>query len=906
MNQGRIFRSSVHALIGLVAPLIILLGISLTNATADAVIPLYESSGLETYRVEEDFRLGLVAIDSLGTNSFAMYPGGGIFKSSDSGGNYTLNNSFLLSNPTSMSAFSNDKGPGLHISRICNLWRSSEDRKTFYELNPGVPTSDIACYKQVTSSIDGYVIAAVASGSQTASNGRQDGIFLSRDAGLTWTSYFASSNALGTNKGCGGPCNPSHSWISVAMSDNGDNIIAVADDGSIALSRDQGFEWISGKIPASSWNYVAIPNLSTDSIILSDGVNLYSWVPRFTPTTEGINWEKILTRDNGTIKSTSAVLSNDAPQRINTAPVLTWKKVLTSANADITVALSSSGVIYQSTDSFQTWRKVTDVQNNTYDDVSLSRASKILVADSTTKIFTSRNPAGALISTPLIQAARIYDDVALLARPTLHLEGLDFQNLATVKVDGQECSVVRRDTYTFTNPISYGIDCITPTITTLGVKKVLLTNIDGGIASVDVQFAITVNLNSNGGTFVLTRFFVGSALTKPVDPTYIAHPSWQFLGWFDSLNKEINWITFSPVGPVTLKAKWGIDCGGGIYKVVKAEVENLDVCTEKITVPTVPEPVVIIPTYRVNYLANGVDVTSVFVDYNGYTSGGKITVPAQIPVRTGHTFLGWNIAANGTGTKFVAGSLITVDSSDIALYAQWQINSYTLAFNANGGQALGLNSLIRDYGSTAVVPSITPDHLRIGHTFLGWNSAANGTGKSYSPGDTYTYSAADTTLWAQWRVNSYTVAYDANESKIGKAPSSATQEYNSAMLIKSPSAIFKKSGYTFKGWNTAKDGSGTSYAVGESLVVGATNQSLYANWIPNTYRVKFLNTYRDQLADSQFVTGGVIANAPVPPARTGYTLKGWSNNPSKTSMVSFPYTPGVARNVTLYAVWVKK
>ena len=44
---------------------------------------------------------------------------------------------------------------------------------------------------------------------------------------------------------------------------------------------------------------------------------------------------------------------------------------------------------------------------------------------------------------------------------------------------------------------------------------------------------------------------------------------------------------------------------------------------------------------------------------------------------------------------------------------------------------------------------------------------------------------------------------------------------------------FSKEGYTFIGWNTEADGSGTSYLIGDTFIVNKTNINFYAMWEPN-------------------------------------------------------------------------
>ena len=123
---------------------------------------------------------------------------------------------------------------------------------------------------------------------------------------------------------------------------------------------------------------------------------------------------------------------------------------------------------------------------------------------------------------------------------------------------------------------------------------------------------------------------------------------------------------------------------------------------------------------------------------------------------------------------------------------------------------------------------------------------------------------------------------------------------------------FTRMGYTFAGWNTATDGSGTSYADGDTFTVGSdvTSVVLYAQWTPITYTVAF---------DANGGTG-TMANMPmtydVPDnlsnnafTRDGYAFAGWNTatDGSGTAyadgqvVYNLASTSGVS--VTLYAQW---
>ena len=123
-------------------------------------------------------------------------------------------------------------------------------------------------------------------------------------------------------------------------------------------------------------------------------------------------------------------------------------------------------------------------------------------------------------------------------------------------------------------------------------------------------------------------------------------------------------------------------------------------------------------------------------------TSGNVTLSTTVPTRTGYTFLGWNTAADGTGTAFAGGS--TVSCADLTLYAQWVPDTSVVAYNANGGSG---DPADQSCTSASMVTLSSTVPTRAGYTFLGWNTAAGGTGTAYAGGSTV--SCADLTLYAQ-------------------------------------------------------------------------------------------------------------------------------------------------------------
>ena len=86
-------------------------------------------------------------------------------------------------------------------------------------------------------------------------------------------------------------------------------------------------------------------------------------------------------------------------------------------------------------------------------------------------------------------------------------------------------------------------------------------------------------------------------------------------------------------------------------------------------------------TYNVNGGTGNVGTQKVIA---GITA--KVT-PAATPTRTNYSFVGWNTAANGSGTSYGNGSNITT-SSNITLYAQWVQTAFTVSINADEGATI--------------------------------------------------------------------------------------------------------------------------------------------------------------------------------------------------------------------------
>jgi uncharacterized repeat protein (TIGR02543 family) len=199
--------------------------------------------------------------------------------------------------------------------------------------------------------------------------------------------------------------------------------------------------------------------------------------------------------------------------------------------------------------------------------------------------------------------------------------------------------------------------------------------------------------------------------------------------------------------------------------------------------------------------------------------------------------------------------------------------------------AEGAFTLVDLVFETASVPTPT----RAGYTFLGWSATDGGSVISfpYTPGVT-----EDITLYANWSKLTYDVTFD---SKSGSSVADTVFDADGSIAAPTPPT---REGYVFLGWSATDGGSTVSFPYSPGV---AEDITLYAIWTLDTYEVTFNSNGGDDVGGDSFVFNGSVSE-PIAPTRDGYTFQGWSAT-NGGAAISFPYTPGVTEDITLYALW---
>ncbi|GCF92731.1 hypothetical protein NRIC_06220 [Enterococcus florum] len=402
-----------------------------------------------------------------------------------------------------------------------------------------------------------------------------------------------------------------------------------------------------------------------------------------------------------------------------------------------------------------------------------------------------------------------------------------------------------------------------------------------------------VTFDSAGGSEVPAQSYT---VEKGIDAfTTPTRTGYAFQGWYDGETK-VESIKKGSIGNKNLIAKWKtiayevtFDSAGG--STILAQSYTIEKGIDSFDTPT-----------RKGYTFQGwydgeTKVESIekgttgnkqllakweVIEYQvSFDSAGGSEVPVQnytvekgidtftTPTRTGYTFLGWydgetkveSIKAGETGNR--------------ALTAKWTMDTYTITFDSNGGEA------VEDKKYTVETDTFSlPELTREGYTFQGWYDGETKV-ESIEKGTT-----GNKQLLAKWEVIEYQVSFDsAGGSEV------PAQNYTIEKGIDSFDTP-TRTGYTFQGWYDGE-------TKVESIEKGTTgNKQLAAKWEVIEYQVNFDSAGGSEVpAQSYTVEQGI--DTFTTPSRTGYTFQGWYDGETKVESIQ----AGETGNRTLTAKW---
>ena len=247
-------------------------------------------------------------------------------------------------------------------------------------------------------------------------------------------------------------------------------------------------------------------------------------------------------------------------------------------------------------------------------------------------------------------------------------------------------------------------------------------------------------------------------------------------------------------------------------------------------------------SYTIVYDGNASDAKDVPGQQTGIAFDEEVALASGEPTRSGYRFLGWSLTSGSIVAAYQPGDkvkgLVANDGVEVILYAVWAANSYTIAFDANGGSNAPAD-IQAQYDATVYIPRSTPS--RYGYNFLGWARSKTATRAEYSAGASVSRLTASSggvvTFYAVWEADTFRVRYDDNVSGSSVAvPSSIWLSYTGSYNISSSRP--SRTGYYFLGWSFTASGP-TAYDPGDKTNVqdlyerserSAGTVTLYARW----------------------------------------------------------------------------
>lgn len=315
--------------------------------------------------------------------------------------------------------------------------------------------------------------------------------------------------------------------------------------------------------------------------------------------------------------------------------------------------------------------------------------------------------------------------------------------------------------------------------------------------------------------------------------------------------------------------------------------------------------------YTVSFNVDGSVVSSQTVTHGEYA-----TKPSTDPYKAGYGFTGWYTDSAATN-KF---NFYTTVTGNLTLYAGWaesSVDKLTVMFDTGGISAAPSNV-------TVTAPYYRLDAswsgLQLQNTdkyyFNGWltekNNPATGITAISNLSDYAVNSVV--TLYANYQYKGIVVNFISDGGVLQSGNNSVNMSFDQGNSLGNRMPVYSWSGKTFTGWNTIKDGSGTTVTADTNLIgVGpltnptATsngNLNLYAQFaeVPAAIHTVLLNyNYSSSTNETVKVENGQVLLRPAAPTRAGYGFTGWYTDAAATKAYNFE-TP-VTSDMTLYAGW---
>ena len=338
---------------------------------------------------------------------------------------------------------------------------------------------------------------------------------------------------------------------------------------------------------------------------------------------------------------------------------------------------------------------------------------------------------------------------------------------------------------------------------------------------------------NNSGTVpaTVTGIIAGSTPAVAANPGNLTSGGFLFLGWTTSTANQTWTSSPYPVSnPGNLPA---VNANVTLY----AQWEPLYTLTYSAGYPIVGTTSGTVPAPVANLTPGSTPLVS--------TNSGSLTL-------AGYAFMGWTTSQFSTTVMYAADGAtpLSAIAGNVTLYGVW-VRAYTLTYLANfpasttdtGTVPAAVTGLLS--GATPAVSGNTGTLRATNYQFIGWSTSSSATTATYAvanPGNLPAVNA-DVTLYGVWSAaTTYTLTYNANfpaaTTDTGTVPAAVTGLLSTNVVtVSTNSGSLAVTGYTFGGWNTLANGTGTTFAASgaATYTIATANVNLYAIWTINTF-----------------------------------------------------------------------
>lgn len=266
----------------------------------------------------------------------------------------------------------------------------------------------------------------------------------------------------------------------------------------------------------------------------------------------------------------------------------------------------------------------------------------------------------------------------------------------------------------------------------LGIYKSLSSDNTETTVTVQIWFWSKYSCTDTSNTLYYNNLSASGSATTSVGAVSIGTTHDSGSGWSTTNQVKLKEYSYTYTRGTTATTRY-------LY----AKLANIDKVKNTAIYASTTFAVPKLSTYTISYNANGGSgAPSSQTKYYGKA----LTLSTVKPTKSGYIFQGWATSSDGS-VAYASGESYT-DNANLSLHAVWEAETYTVAFNANGGTGAPA-SVTKTYGVTLTLPTAKP--TRTNYNFLGWGLFASATTATYAAGGSYTTNGG-CTLYAVWEL----------------------------------------------------------------------------------------------------------------------------------------------------------